>query len=253
MGRLFLVGLFLALAGAAHGQETPSEVVARMARQAMGGSDGPEVWQALASALPDLALKGSADLAATFEAARVADSISAASAAVASMSAAGAPGRAEGWAGVPPGSLFLWGGAGFLALLGMTAARSRRRAGREAAASVPTEVVAVAGRVGTARSLLTSGLTADEVARRTGMAREAVEVLVALTHGRALAGTEGATRSGGPSPQRARGRGRYGAVPLGRTTARRDRPDEERLRREAREAARRLRDRRLVYGPGSDS
>lgn len=224
--------------------ERPAEVVARMARRAMGLPDDPEAWQALAEVLPELALSGEADLEGTFQAARVADSLSATAAT--GLGASQSEGQAwfPRWTALPSGALpsaVALAVALAAALSGALVVVLRRRRSRatEARRDGGTD------KLGAARSLVTRGLPAYEISRRTGMAQDAVQVMLAMsgatprprprprTHARTHSGTR-ATLTG--NPRRA-----PGAAGV----------DRDELEREARAAAARLRDTRLTYGPGA--
>jgi len=185
---------------------TPSAVVARLAREALRHPSDPSTWGALADELPELALSGTANLDATFDAARLADSLAAGMApttpsdevATLAVSTAGAVGsvgsrlsslRARA-AGIvtwfrsvriprPTWPLAAWA-AGVFALVGLpvwAALRLRRRA----AAEKPDPVPASNGGVyWVARSLVTAGTPVSEVARQTGLSQDAIHVLLRL-------------------------------------------------------------------------
>ena len=243
MRRLILLALLVAAAPASGVQtvsrslsatgERPAELVARMAREAMGLPADPAGWSALANALPEMALLGGADLESTFEAARIADSLSASASALAEPAVGADPGVMESVKTILLSSLmqgrwmdivlaFLVTGA---VGAGIVLLRRRRKNPKKAKAPYRGD------RVRAARSLASSGLSVHEIARRTGMAQDAVHVLMSLA-------------GSAPAPA-APTRTRPPTSVVGSHVNASD------LQREAHQAARRLRDQRLTYGPGA--
>lgn len=219
--------------------ERPSDVVARLARQALTSPRDTAAWKALAGALPAMALSGGADLEGTFEAARLADSLSADAGtggslggSTPSQDARSAMTRFAAVLATPRGRLaVLVFGLAVLAggLVGVRARRPRRARSGEA----PRKD---AGRLWTARTLATGGTAIPEIARRTGMAQDAVDLALRL--------------SGSTSPAPAR----VPARPLApQAPVRRRSREDARLRREVSAGVGRLRDRRLTYGGGMAS
>ena len=239
------------------GLERPSDVVARLAREALASPGDSTAWRALAGALPDMALSGDADLEGTFEAARLADSLSAATGVAvtsdvdpggaplveqASPPAVTDPGAPASWwppalsAQVMIGTLF-----GALALVGLRMTRTRRRV-RMAPPSPAHR--AEQGRLWTARTLATGGVDVPEIAKRTGMAQEAGNLALSLAGHAPVTDRDGNRRPmGAPA-------GRGPSTPATpRATG--PRPAEDRIRREVTAGVGRLRDRCLTYGGGA--
>lgn len=215
--------------------ERPSDMVARLARTVLLAPGESSAWRALAGALPELALEGPADLEGTLEAARLADSVAATLQArsgepdtlppdTASMAPASpaTPRRSLLWPG-----LLMGAGALLLGALGM--GELRRRWAR---ASRGGRRVEEAGRLWTVRTLAGSGIPLAEIARRTGMAQEAVDLALSL--------------AGAPLADTAQGRRARPGRPS--AEARRDRDDRLRLSLDAGVSA--LTDGRLTYGGG---
>ena len=159
----------------------PTEVVARLARQAMATPSDSAAWKALAGALPELALVGSADHVRTLEAARLADSLSV-------SSLAHTPSNEDGAA--PP----LSSAEALLARVPATA-----RTGAIALFAILLTVIVVwrvrarpsppvrdrpsstqAGRLWTAQTLASGGTDLPEIARRMGIAQEAVTLALRM-------------------------------------------------------------------------
>lgn len=222
------------------GGQKPADVVAELARKALSRPGDTATWGALARTIPDMALVGGADLESTFEAARLADSLTAASLLEAQAprrvppvekAVPAPPERLEArrdtlkralsaglnWAGDPrvalPALVSLLG-----ALVLLHAGRRRRPARRTEAGGH--------GRVWAVRTMASGGVEVQEIARRTGMAQDAVRMALGM----------------GASP----------ATPAVAATApsarRRSAPAQAQLRREISAGARRFRDGRITYG-----
>lgn len=178
-------------------------------REALNRPEDPSAWTGLADALPELALSESADPVALFEASRLADSLAGAPVTPASSPAEApedtdvtlaAASTAGGFAArlaflgpvlsrVTPGDLLAWAPWGLVVLLlGATpvlryaARRKARRAAASAAARGAAEERPDARehRHWTVTTLAENGLPPSEIARRTGMAQDAVHVLLGL-------------------------------------------------------------------------
>ncbi|MFQ5538166.1 MAG: hypothetical protein ACE5GJ_12040 [Gemmatimonadota bacterium] len=172
---------------------TPVHTVARRMREALRAPDRPGVWSEIARALPELALEGSADLEGTMEAARIAEDLTALENRASPASGASASnGSRNGEASAgevrfpqeaglpfprPSDILVILTGIVVLGVLlktsgGMTPwqRRSVRR---------PDTGDAGGGHsAGEIRHLASVGLTVREIARRTGMAQDAIHVLM---------------------------------------------------------------------------
>lgn len=229
----------------------PSAVVARLARQAMHAPGDSAAWAALAHALPEMALVEGADLEGTFEAARMADSMSAAAmtapgaredaplasgtstapAQTASRVTAGVAAIRERIDGFPrlPVPLALGAVLALSSLLGVLVFRRTRGA----RTSPATRAHASGGRTWAAAALASGGIATADIARRTGLAQEGVDLVLRLANASAAASrpTRSTSRSGSARP----------VAP--RTTL-----PSERLRQEVRQGVGRLRDQRLTYG-----
>jgi hypothetical protein len=206
--------------------ERPSDVVARLARQALTAPGDTAAWKALAGALPAMALTGGADLEGTFEAARVADSVS--------VAAGGgiAPRSASVFASLeyaPIAGVMVFLGA--LAALAVHLLRGRRHLGNRALPGTLSE----AGRLWTATTLAAGGLALPEISKRTGLAQEAVNLALLMAAQGPMTNVVEPVRT--PMALSS-------GVPFGRTAA------EEQLRREVVAGSGRLKDRRLTYGGG---
>ena len=216
----------------------PAEVVAARVRSVLQDHRSTEAWKGLAGALPEMALSGGADLAGTFEAARLADSISALEVSPRALRSLWAPaGLGSGRRGGVEWAQALGAGvlAGTLVVALATLARSRKgRTGRR------SQRADGKGRVWAAQSLASSGIPVVEIARRTGMAQDGITVLLGLS--RARNARQIASRAlRRPAPPTGVRRG---------NSARRLDAERERLRAEIASGARRLRDGRLTYGGG---
>jgi hypothetical protein len=222
----------------------PVDVVARLARKALTSPAEAGAWKDLAGALPEMALGDDADLEGTLAAARLADSLAAGTSS-ATDPVASAPddavGRyARGWPRLfafLPGSPVSRAGLGW-ALAGLVLAVTTvvvwrlvaRSRGSRGTRRPPN------GRFWTARALAGGGTQLREIARRTGMAQEAVDLALRLTGGSALpTPTPAPRRAMVPAPRAGRGDGEAAG---------------RRLRRELTTSVRDLRDGRLTYGGG---
>lgn len=197
--------------GPASAQDTAAGRVAELARHALAAPNASTAWSALANAIPELALAGGGGLEETFEAARIADSLAlAAGGPVIRVTPEGlaSPGtglslrvasprdsvsRASGpaFAGLErqrPEDVFPTGPA-LLVIVGagvVTLTLMRVRARRSPARSAAPVAAARRGRTWTVRDMGRGDADLAEVARRTGMTREAVALALRLegTHGR---------------------------------------------------------------------
>ncbi|MDH5588454.1 MAG: hypothetical protein OEZ65_01440 [Gemmatimonadota bacterium] len=180
--RAALLLVILVAASPVAGQDTattaspprPAEVVADLARRALTDPEDPGTWRALAGALPEMALSGGADLDGTFEAARLADSLG-----IADARQPVAPASRLPWESWNLGPEHLFAGSVALTLLvGALVVRSsiRRRKARRSARK--TEM---GGRLWAARSLASDGISVAEISKRTGMAQDAVRVVLGLS------------------------------------------------------------------------
>lgn len=208
----------------------PTDVVARLARRAMATPSDSAAWKALAEALPELALIGSADHAGTFAAARLADSLSASGPMIpASGAAAGPPSSPTPplvLGAIPP--MLRTGALGLLAVMMTTIVVWRFRPRPESVQDRPSTTQA--GRLWTAQTLASGGVHVPEIARRMGIAQEAVTLALRM------AGTDTVTASRRPASS---------PTQPPRTEA------QIRMRREILAGVGRLRDQRLTYGGGS--
>ncbi len=188
----------------------PAEVVAQRARRALEAPEDGPAWSALASSLADMAVMGGADIAATFDAAHVADSLAAipseaSDTGTAPVAAEPAPAHRSvrallGTVGMPRGmpdmkdvrrALEVGRGlagdprfalptlAVLFSLLLILRLTKRRKVRRKATARAKAEPER-AGRVWTALTLASGGVDVADISRRTGLAREAVGMAVRL-------------------------------------------------------------------------
>jgi len=228
----------------------PAQVVAAKVRAVLRGQGDPVAWKALATTLPELALVGGADVEATFNAARLADSVAAAGAraTVRPTVAAAVRGGSTASADRGPPSIFRatlprnvsFAGVVVLAGFGIGLGLLWRRGGRASRRSVGGS--AEADRLADVLSLAATGIGVAEIARRTGMAQDAIRVLLGirppsdLHNSGALSAPAAGVRR--PHPGRVR------------SSARRLDGERERLKAEITTGARRMRDGRLTYGTG---
>jgi hypothetical protein len=159
-------------------QESAAGRVADLASKALAAPLDSSSWAALARALPELALSGGAELEETFEAARLADSVAF------SIRPAPAQGLAMGLGPRRPAEVSTAGltdvfptGWAVLTVVaaGLGALVFLRRRARRALRPLRLQG-AGKGRVRTARALARGGAGVADIARRTGMAREAVSL-----------------------------------------------------------------------------
>ncbi|MEQ8329974.1 MAG: hypothetical protein RH859_05845 [Longimicrobiales bacterium] len=174
---------------------TPAGYVADRVRGILDNPSDPARWQELAGALPELAMAGDGDWEATLDAARLADSVS-----VAALAAAGttppsergiatpAPASAD-WPIQPSDLLTLLAG---LVALGVVVFSMRsgavrpRPAPMRMATATPSRAPARAADLPPASmaqqivAMAECGMTRSEIARRTGLAQDAVSVVVGL-------------------------------------------------------------------------
>lgn len=161
--------------------QRPAELVAaRVRRVLLSNSD--DAWFELADALPELAFAGGADPTTTLEAARLAER--------AGSTVARSTGTSE-WAGVRAWAASITRAQWITFVLGVftlpMVALTLLRRHRAPATSVRFLVRSTGARNGVtsrfadARQLATAGLAVPEIAQRTGMARDAVTLLVGLS------------------------------------------------------------------------
>lgn len=158
---------------------SPASVVAARVRAALADASDGRAWSALADALPGMALQGGADIAGTFEAARLADSISAAGAATAARAPTGAPPAGTSWPTPADVGALLAGLVAVAAVVSAGLPRKRTPSSTAAAAARAHELEVVPDRFRTALTLAARGTPRAEIARRTGMAQDALVVLMA--------------------------------------------------------------------------
>ena len=149
----------------------PAEVVAARVRAVLQDHANGQAWQELAGALPEMAVTGGADIESTFEAARLAEDM------VARVPSLRAPPtvweevvRRLKVIDVDMVTQALAVALGLFALWMVIAGKNQRP--RLADASVSSV------RYREARSLAAEGIPLYEIARRTGLARDAVSVLL---------------------------------------------------------------------------
>lgn len=148
---------------------TPAAIVASRVRDVLSAHDSELAWKGLAGALPSMAVSGDADLESTFAAARLAQDMSARPDPV--LRSAGPSGETADWQ-LGLGRALWW--CALTLVLSALALATRGRLPRVA----PPRREQPVERCGTARALASEGLPLHEIARRTGLAREAVTVLV---------------------------------------------------------------------------
>jgi hypothetical protein len=207
---LLLLGTAAGVSAQDPGSESPRPLP-ELVREALNRPADPSAWTGLADALPELALTESADPVTLFEASRVADSLAGAPVAVSAAApegvdvdlpaGSGTPtGRRSGLEaslaamgagirGLPAGDLLAWAPWALVALiLGVgpfLRGRARRRArsaaeAAKAAAASEERPESAERRHWTVTTLAENGLPPSEIARRTGMAQDAVHVLLGL-------------------------------------------------------------------------
>lgn len=238
----------------------PADVVARLAHKALAAPGQPNAWKDLASALPEMALGDNADLETTFAAARVADSLAAptaATAATATETAASPSGstglRATGsslvvqarralavLAAAPLRVRWIFGLLA-LALGGIVVWMVRSGSRRHTATPAPA-----GGRLWTARALAAGGTDVREIAQRTGMAQEAVDLALRMAGGASKQAPRRRRGADAPSPSGTATRRRR--VRMGRPASD---AEARRLGHELVRGVRDLRDGRLTYGTGA--
>lgn len=194
---------------------TPAAVVAERVRAVLRNHDDPEEWRQLAGVLPDMAVTGQAEWEGTLEAARLADSISGPPETARTVPAPRTAGT--GWIGALFGRLrpsdigsilttlvalgvIAWSmqASGFLAWRRRTTASRGPQPGSPTGTTgtkAPRRATPTGRRTRTPASpppqpssrrreimvLAQSGLTLPEIARRTGMAQDAVSVIMGMT------------------------------------------------------------------------
>lgn len=192
---------------------TPAALVADRVREVLRTPADPAGWGRLADALPEMALVGQADWESTLEAARLADSVSVASRAAEAPDRTAPP--FAGWPVQPSQLLTLLTGVAVLGVLrstvrptrtartsspvngarpaptstrsnrGRTSAssadprpRGPRRAPNASASSTAPRAAGGAGRRTEVLAMARQGVPCPEIARRTGLAQDAVATLV---------------------------------------------------------------------------
>ena len=169
---------------AARRPQRPAELVAARVRSVLR-SNSDDAWLDLADALPELALEGGADLTSTFEAAHLAEQAG---------STAGRATQPSTWRGVR--AMRAWAASitptqlvtfvlAVLTLSMVTVTSLRRRGGQVTSVRPRSQPPGmhrsrVTARFSEARQLASAGVAVPEIARRTGMARDAVTLLVGL-------------------------------------------------------------------------
>ncbi len=163
----------------------PAQVVARLASRALAGARDSATWGALSASLSDLAVKGHADIAATFAAAHIADSLAQAE----PRAATTPPERASSVAGLVAvarrGGVVVWrsmekSDVALPALTVLLAVLFLLRLGERRRSTTAHHDADEHGRVWTARALATGGVDLAEISRRTGLAQEAVDMALHL-------------------------------------------------------------------------
>lgn len=213
----------------------PSEVVARLAREALHAPGDSASWASLGQAIPEMALAEGADMETTFEAARVADSLSSATG-VTAVDAGTAPSTTENARSPMAGGVprlpvdGVLGGTTVLALAAFVVMVFRRRS-RSTRSPAPREVAA--GRRWSAAAMASGGIAVPDIARRMGLSQEGVDLALRLKGGSAESARLPVERPRHPAsaPQAA-------AASV----------EQARMRRELMQGAGRLRDQRVTYG-----
>ena len=164
--------------------QRPAELVATRVRSVLR-SNSDAAWFDLADALPELALMGGADLTSTFEAAQLAEQAGASVGSAIQTSEWAAVRAARAWAAsITPTQLITFVLAVFtLSVVTVTMLRRRgapATSGRRVAQPTGASRTGVTARFAEARHLASTGLAVPEIAKRTGMARDAVTLLVGL-------------------------------------------------------------------------
>lgn len=170
------------------------DAVSRLVREALARPDDPAAWTGLAEALPELAVTRDADPVSVFEASRLADSLATAPVEEATTATADTSAGLTAWVtGLTTSdaaALAPWFLVVILLVAGPLLSRIR---GRPSAAPADDEgapatgnqpgkgpVPGVSPRLWTVTTLADNGLPPAEIARRTGMAQDAVQVLLGL-------------------------------------------------------------------------
>ena len=173
----------------------PADFVAARVRSILRDADDSQAWDELAQGLPELALSGGADLMSTFEAAALAESLRPAGAT--GISSPDVPPMSApilvDWRSTTPFQAIALAVLLAAALAGLfrtwkrrgnRSARSgwgRRRRSRSGSGSRSGRGASpVMTPVAQARQLASAGITVPEIAQRTGMARDAVSILIGI-------------------------------------------------------------------------
>jgi len=150
----------------------PAEVVAAQVRSVLHNHRDGDAWRGLADALPELALQGGADLESTFEAARLAETMSI-------ETATDSPATVEpAWLTIlRTVNVELLGTVLALVTALIVVWHATRNRGAEQDPPQPTRVPV---RFREAYALASRGRSTAEISRRTGLARDAVTVLIGM-------------------------------------------------------------------------
>lgn len=154
----------------------PAEVVASRVRDVLNDHANDAAWQELAGALPDLALAGGADIESTFEAARIAGEMVTAPPSVPAPATSAGDDPVRGalqWLGSIDADLL---GQLLAIAFGLFALSMLFKGSGSRSRSLRVEPTAI--RCREARALAAGGVPAYEISRRTGLARDAVSVLL---------------------------------------------------------------------------
>lgn len=154
----------------------PTEVVAARVRTVLRDHQDGEAWQELAGAIPELAVTGGADVEATFEAARLAEEMVTSQPAAPPTPTSGPAAGSPMLSGIR--SLDFEAIAQLVALaLGFFALVTVARGNLQPRATTGP-VGGGAARLREARQLAANGVPLFEISRRTGLARDALTVIL---------------------------------------------------------------------------
>ena len=161
---------------AAEGPLRPAELVASRVREVLRDHSDDVAWQELAGALPEMALSGGADIQSTFEAARIAEDMVPVATPVPSASSAAAGAAFEEVLRLVRGIDVDMAGQLLAIAFGLFALTMLFKGSGNRARGARSEPAK--GRCREARALAAGGVPVYEIAKRTGLAREAVSVLL---------------------------------------------------------------------------